>query len=381
MSKRILILYATYGSGHKSVAQYIQKYFNEVDKDLEILSLDLLDFSIPVIGKTIKKYQEHLMLKRPMIWNALYQMADIKTKRSFSNTMGIKLINNKKLRKLISDFNPNLTIAPHFFGGCLISKYNKLGLTNSKIITVITDYESHENWLQNSSNEDYLVVANEEDKKIFIKNRVDRKKVKVLGIPIYPKLPEYVNKEKMLKDFKLKKDKLTCLFFAGGGNGGTLTMPYLKKLLKEDTNINVIFISGRNEKVKEQANKYKKRYDFLNMTVLGFCNNIPELLTICDFVITKPGGIQTTECAYFKKPMLLLCSSGGQESANATYFTKKGFAKKVRNPRHFGRLMNSIVNNPYHLNKMNKYLSKANNNKSMEELYKLAKSVLESKGN
>ena len=37
MKKRILLTYATYGNGHRAVAQYIESYFKQQDPELEIL--------------------------------------------------------------------------------------------------------------------------------------------------------------------------------------------------------------------------------------------------------------------------------------------------------------------------------------------------------
>ena len=41
--KKVLITYATYGSGHKSVASYIYDYFIK-HSDYEVKILDLLDY-------------------------------------------------------------------------------------------------------------------------------------------------------------------------------------------------------------------------------------------------------------------------------------------------------------------------------------------------
>ena len=51
MKKKILIPYASYGSGHKAIARYIEKYFKEQDPELEIKCLDMLEYSMPIIGK------------------------------------------------------------------------------------------------------------------------------------------------------------------------------------------------------------------------------------------------------------------------------------------------------------------------------------------
>ena len=49
MGKKILIIYAPYGSGHKSIADKIGNYFEE-SSDLEIKILDVAKYS-NILGK------------------------------------------------------------------------------------------------------------------------------------------------------------------------------------------------------------------------------------------------------------------------------------------------------------------------------------------
>ena len=77
MKKKILIPYATYGSGHKSIAEYIKKYFEE-NGDYECLTLDLITDSSYIVSKFSKKTTEFFMTKLPSIWSLLYYGFDNK---------------------------------------------------------------------------------------------------------------------------------------------------------------------------------------------------------------------------------------------------------------------------------------------------------------
>ena len=119
MKKRILIPYATYGSGHKTIANYIKKYFEE-NGDYECLTIDLINYSLPIIGTFSKKLSECLMTKLPSIWTLLYFTFDNKLSSYISGKINIKLLDNKRLRNDIIRFNPDITIATHFFGKLII---------------------------------------------------------------------------------------------------------------------------------------------------------------------------------------------------------------------------------------------------------------------
>ena len=59
MKKRILLTYATYGNGHRAIAEYIQSYLKSQDPELEILAIDLLKYSIPIAGRISQKMNDH----------------------------------------------------------------------------------------------------------------------------------------------------------------------------------------------------------------------------------------------------------------------------------------------------------------------------------
>lgn len=377
MKKKILFPYASYGSGHKAIANYIEKYFKSKNEDVEILSIDILQFSTPVIGNLSRTLNEFLMLKQPFLWDVCYRLSDNKVNAKITEKVGTRLFKNKKLQKIIEDFNPDLTISTHFFGSSLIAYYNKKGITNSKLITIVTDYVAHELWISTHRASDYLVVCSKEEKKYLVDEKgIKKDKIKTYGIPIFPTTSENFNKNKLLGDLGLDKNLMTCVFFAGGGKGSTASLPYIKKLLKRNLPLNLIFIAGKNEKGEKVIKDYVKRFGIKNCKVYGFANNVPELLKISDFVVTKPGGTQVTECLYFKKPMLMLRSSGGQENGNVKYLVKNGYGKMFRFPITFVNFITRIVSNPKTLDKMKKELSKMNNNDAMDKIYKLAIGLL-----
>jgi len=377
MKKRILVLHATYGNGHKAIANYIENYFKNKDEDIEILNLDILQYSGPFLGKATKVISEFLMMKQPYLWDLIYKLADNKVNATITEKASLQFLKNKRLMKEIVNFNPDLTICTHFFCSSLIAEYNKKQLLNSKIITIITDYTSHEMWINSLKDMDYLIVSCNEEKRYLAKKKyVSKDKIKAYGIPIFPKVDNNFNKKKILSSLGLSFDKQTCVFFAGGGNGYSNTLPYIKRLLKKQIPLNFIFIAGRNKKVENKIKEYIKRYDMVNCKVYGYATNVPELLKVSDFVVTKPGGIQSTECLYFKKPMLLLRVISGCEYENMKYLVSKGYAKSFRFIYTFANFVEKIAINPKTLNKFNKQLNKMNNQEAMDKIYKLSIKIL-----
>lgn len=374
MKKRILIPYATYGTGHKVIASYIKKYFED-HGEYECVSLDLINYSIPFIGAFSKKISESLMTKFPSIWSLVYFMFDNKLSSYISGKINIKLLDNKKLRRDIIKFNPDITIATHFFGSDLINYYNKKGYTDSKLITVVTDYKSHDFWLNNIKSTDAIIVSSLEERLNLIKKGYKNKQIYTSGIPICMDTLETKDKNSLLKKYKCDNKKLNILFFVGGGNGALYNLIYFKEILKNDYDVNVLFLAGRNKDAEKKAREFVKKYKKKNVKVFGFVKNVNELYKISDIVITKPGGAQVTECILFNKPMILIKSNGGQEVYNRRYLTLHNYAKWARNKKIFNKELELLINNDNERNKMIKNINKIKQEKSMEKLFKIVEKL------
>ena len=379
MKKRILLTYALYGNGHRAIAEYIEKYFKKQDDELEILAIDLLKYSTPILGRLSQKVTDFFLLKFPLGWSFIYDLFDSKFNSTVATKLSLQLFKNKRMKKVITDFNPDLTISTHFYGSSLIDYYNKRGITNCKLVTVITDYEAQAMWLKGYKKESAIIVADPDEKKYLIRKGIEANKIKAFGIPIHPITDNTFDVESAISRYGLTGLRPICIFFGGGGNGGTHSLPYVRKIINSNLNIDFIYVAGKNAKAKEKVDKWIKTYDVTNIKTLGFVNNVPELLQICDFVISKPGGAQTTESLYFKKPLVMINCSGGQERANYRYFVKNGYGRMFRTSLGFAHYLKYISDNPYVIDKMKKNMEKNSNDKAMEKLYKLAIRILENK--
>ena len=372
--KKLLITYASYGSGHKAVGMYIKDYFEA--RGYEVMTIDLLNYAIPVIGSFTKVANEFLMTKIPSMWSLLYFAFDNRLTCPIYQKTSLKMFDNKKLRKEIVDFNPDLVIATHFYGSSLIAKYKKNNIINPKLITVVTDYKAHEIWLKEVKNTDAIIVSGVDEKRKLMKYGYTFKQIYTSGIPIMPVYDLNISREKLIKKFKINKNYPTVLFFCGGGNGALNNLKYLKAILKSENKFNLLVIAGKNKKAKEKSLDYVKKYNKKNAKVFGFVTNIAEFYMVSDLVITKPGGAQVTECLYFKKPMMLIKSNGGQEIENRLFLIKKGYAVASWSIYGFLKKFDRMISDNRILSKMSLKISKINQEKSMDKLFNTSEKLL-----
>ncbi len=374
--KKVLVLYARYGSGHAAIAQYVANYIKEKNNKCEVTLLDISDFG-NWLGRTGVKVMDFVGKYRPaLIFDFFYELMDHKISTFGHNAFAKKSYDNKKLRDMIASINPDIVISTHFYCSNIITYYNKLGITNTKLFTIITDYRSHECWIRNKDLEDGYIVGNEVVREELISRGVDSKKIFAYGLPLnLQKINNLDSREEILKRYKIKGDKKIYLFFGGSSAGSMYYYDYFKCLAKLDLNADTIFISGNNARLKEKCDNYVLKNNITNIKVLGYSKDVLNLMKISDLVISKPGGATVTECLEMRVPLLLVPGVGGQEKYNARFISRKKYGLKVRNVVAFKRVLKRLEISTLPLKRAKERLNKLDNNDAVEKINNLINRV------
>ena len=183
--KKILIAYATYGSGHKTVAEYIYEYFknNNTKEELDIRIIDVLDYSNKLGDLSKNLFEKNFQLKGNVIFNTVYEFFDHRL-----TTVNYKFVTRtlfaKDLEDYIIDFEPDILISSHFFASIMMEIINQKYSIDTKIVTVITDYQSHQMWIKNKNKSTAYIVSNEIVKQQLINDGIKKDKIYSFGIPL-----------------------------------------------------------------------------------------------------------------------------------------------------------------------------------------------------
>ena len=296
MSK-IIIFYGSFGGGHLSAARSIKEYIETNYSDNEIIMVDCVEYVNKTLNKVTTKAYSGMAKNAQWVWKKVYYGAEKKGAVSGITTR-IQKAMAIKLNKLLQDYKPDLIISTHPFSSYMCALLKRKKKITSRIATVLTDYAPHKQWLLNPAYVDYFFVAHDGMKENLLKRGIRESQIKVTGIPLSNRFLANYDKEKVLSDFGLKMNKRTILFFAGGeqGFGKDKIFNMLKSIIENFPNLQVIAISGKNEKIKNNFDiLVSKTNSDEHVKVLQYTNRVPELMSVSDLVITKPGGLTTTE--------------------------------------------------------------------------------------
>lgn len=367
--KKVIIFYASYGGGHLSAARSIKENIETNYEDIDVKLIDCMEYVNKTVNKITTKAYSEMAKKAPKTWGRVYWKSQKGPLAQISTTSN-KIL-SIKLYKLLKDFEPNLIVSTHPFGSQMCAYLKKHGKLNAKIATVMTDYAPHDQWLVFNKYVDYYFVSHDGMKKELHEKGIPNEKIFATGIPLSNKFLLKYDKPTILKSFGLSPDKKTVLFFGGGefGLGKTQTFKIFKSFVECPENIQIVAISGKNQKMKEA---FENLVESLNkkdsVKILEYTNQVPELMSISDLVVTKPGGLTTTESLASGLPIVVINPIPGQEEENASYLEKNKVAIWLKKDDNVEAILKDLFSNPEKMQEMKiraRLLAKKNSTKDI----------------
>ena len=345
--KKILIFYGAYGGGHLAAAKSIKNYIDLHYSDCETKMIDCVEYINKYLNKLSTTAYKEMAKKAPWMWKIVYNNSDHGALAKISETSN-KLM-AKKLNVLLQDFRPDLIISTHPFSNQMCTELKKNHKINCKIATVLTDMAPHSQWIVNHEYIDYFFVANMQMKESLCNSGIANFKIFVTGIPLSDRFLENFDKEKVFKEFNLDSSKTTILFFAGGefGLGRKRTHLVFRALIRLFKDFQIIAISGRNNKMNQKFHDLVSLYHAEDrVRVFDYTDKIPEMMHISNMVITKPGGLTTTEALVSGLPIIIINPIPGQEEENAEFLVENKVAVWIKKEDNIARVLKNLYRHP-----------------------------------
>lgn len=367
--KKILIFYAAYGGGHLSAAKSIKQCIEGNYTDCHVEMVDCIKYINKALDKITTGAYREMAKKAPWAWGRVYSQSQKGPLSKISSTSN-KLM-ALKLNKLFQEKKPDLIISTHPFGTQMSSYLKKKGKIHAKIATVMTDYAPHDQWLIGHEYCDYFFVAHSGMIEDLKKKGVAEEKIFATGIPLSNRFLMNYNKKETLKAFGLQEGKKVVLFFGGGefGLGKAKTLAILKSFVEDIDNIQIVAISGKNKKMKHHFEELvAENHKQDKVKILEYTDKVPELMSVSDLVVTKPGGLTTTESLASGLPIIVINPIPGQEEENAEFLESKQVAIWIRKNDNANEKIMEIFNNPTKMQEMKvhaRLLAKKNSTKDI----------------
>ena len=369
--KKVIIFYASYGGGHLSAAKSIESVINEKYPDIETKIIDCMKYVNKGVEKITTAAYRGMAKKAPWVWGKIYNASQKGVMAHISSRSNVMMA--IKLLKLLKAEQPDIVISAHPFSSQMCAYLKRKGKVNFPLATIMTDFAPHDQWLVGHETTDHFFVAHDKMKNYLISKGIDENKVFDLGIPISTRFTKQYNRAEILKEFNLKENKKTILFFGGWNSGSaqTRTLKIFEVLSTYSDDYQLVAISAKNKKLQEGYEKIIADNNLKNVTVLEYTTKVPELMSIANFVVAKPGGLTTSESLAMQLPMIIINPIAGQEEENAEYLEEKGVGIWMRKDDNIKEKLEALLKDEEKLAKMKENTNLISHRNSSYDIVKI----------
>lgn len=321
----ILILHATAGAGHMRAAQAIGAALRDSGQAHSVV--DTLEYtSAPYRRLYVKTYID-LVQHAPELWGYFFEKSDAAAPLQSRRTkalLAFDKLNARSFNRFLAAADPDVVVCTHFLGLELLSDLKRRGKFSPPVHGVVTDISPHAFWVQ-SHVDRYHVAAPSTARELFRKG-IPEERISVSGIPVDPIFAQRMPATEARARLRLP-EKPTALLLSGGFGVGPMKS-MLASFAGCRAPLSLVVVAGRNAALEKECRAIAAKLS-VPVQVHGFVTNMHELMDAADLIVTKPGGLTTTEILAKGKPMALVAPIPGQEQRNCEYLLEAGAAVRL----------------------------------------------------
>ncbi|PAW76898.1 MAG: galactosyldiacylglycerol synthase [Verrucomicrobia bacterium Tous-C9LFEB] len=350
MSKKVLILSVSAGTGHVRAAQALEKAFRLEDPAAEVVHFDALVYTNKLFRDFYSKLYIKMVQDAPTMLGWLYKTSDEPWKTDKMRLM-LDRLNTRPLIKFISEFNPDIVVCTHFLPAEIIAYLMAKKKLDTRLSIVVTDFDMHAMWLCSLFHR-YFVALDET--KVHLENLgLPADRVTVSGIPIDPIFNEPWDRAAIRIEAGLDPN-IPLFLVSAGAMGVSPAEGVIEGLFRLQRPAQVVIVCGKNEELKARLAERVERAasPHVRVKLLGFTTEMHKWMAAADLFIGKPGGLTTAEALAMELPMVIVSPIPGQEERNSDHLLEKGIAIKCNEFTTLAYKITQLLENPSVIERM-----------------------------
>lgn len=319
---KIIITYASAGTGHRRAAEALYNYFKENCPAADLKIIDALE-KTNFLFKNLYSYGYPFLVNHALwLWGFIFWITSLGRLKAVNGISAsfVNRLNTKKFSDFLIKEDASFIISTHFLPSEVSAYLKKSQRIKSKLITVITDFGVHPFWV--SEGTDMYIVASDPSKEQLLLEGIEENIIKDFGIPIDAKFSKQYEKALLYEKFGLEPNKFTVLISTGSFGIGQIEKT-VDLLYKE---AQVLVVCANNKALYASL----KNRNYPQIKVFGFIDNIQELMAVSDIIITKPGGLTISESLSMDLLPIFITAIPGQETENVRILARKSIGINVR---------------------------------------------------
>ncbi|HEX8288131.1 MAG TPA: glycosyltransferase [Pyrinomonadaceae bacterium] len=342
---KILIISSDTGGGHRSAAKALsdglQKFWK--GESVAVRVIKAVEESHHITEKLVGVYNWVLRNRQHWMKYIYWAMNRFRPEtREFFHRRCIGFC-----RETFEKWCPHIVISVHPLTQHIFARMLKeLNLAEQiPLVTIVTDpcYGFWKGWACNDVS--LYLVANEDAERQLIDYGIAPEKIKISGMPIHPKFCEVDESvaQEARRAFGLNPDKFTVFVNAGWVGGGNIPQIF-KELVRGDLDVQAVFLAGKNEELKKEAEAIAKSAKF-PVKVIGYSDEIEKIMHSANVMVSKLGGLTTFEALACRLPIIADATTPPmpQEAGTVSLLEKKGAGILLENSKDIVPTIQSLL--------------------------------------
>jgi processive 1,2-diacylglycerol beta-glucosyltransferase len=312
--RAILIASASVGEGHIRCAEAVREALLSADPSRRVEHVDVLDFATDWARRVYREaFLRVAARSRPLAY-ALYVGSDGEKPDDVRWGHLAERVAFRRFSRFVHAGRWQHCICTHPLPSQLMHREKR-----PRTHLVVTDWALHRFWVQPYV--DNFFVASER-MATTLRERLPRTRAHPTGIPIGARFGQHFDQAALRRDLGLDP-RAPVVLVMGGGWGLGVPETVRAALAARVPGLAVLAVCGANV----EAHRALADHPPDRLRVFGFLADVAPLIAAADLVISKPGGVTTSETLALGRPLLLTQGLPGHEDRNARELTVAGAAR------------------------------------------------------
>lgn len=318
---RVLILTASYGSGHNIAAESLAAAFRRAGAEPTVVD-HFRQLVHPTFERASRAVYYAMLRRAAPLWGLGYALGDWMASDS-PLAFGATRLGATRLARLLARLDPDLVVTVHATPAVTLTALAARGQRVPPHTTVVTDFVAHNQWIARGI-ERYCVAADEVGYD-FVARGIPRERIVVTGVPVREAFERPIAADEARAAFGLSRHQPVALAMAGArGSFGRLSeiADVLSRLPVQG-----VVVTGHDEGLAEALRRLALG---TSLRVFGYVADVRRLMAAADVLVTKAGGMTLAEAMAAELPLVSYGSLPGQERRNERFAARSGIALVAR---------------------------------------------------
>ena len=307
---RVFIVSASIGGGHDGAAAELARRVGESSG--VSCTVDFLDQLPFWLGRVLRVAYQFQLRFAPGSYDALYRVWFHSPRALRPTVSAITALSRRRLARRIRKFNPTIVVSVYPLASVALGRMRAKGWLRLPAVTYLTDFAVHPLWVHGGVDLHLAISPDSADSA----SEHGARHAAIVAPLVHPRFSTPVDRTAARNRLGFTDDTFAVLVVAGSWGVGSI----------EDTVTAIaaagpfhpVCVCGRNDRLVRQLGRLGVG------TILGWTDQMAELMTACDVVVENAGGLTCMEAVASGLPVITYQPIPGHGRDNARLMAGAG---------------------------------------------------------